>query len=274
MFPVGMFPNGFASMGGGSPTPTSPPNQNNVPNATDPLLVYATDEDIAIRAYGDFGIIVPRSQKVCYGTDGQFAAQMGGNWTMTSATIDFAGFLVQPQMVFLLSVPGGVLNGQFVKGAKEELVVSSVATGQVTFRRLAMAVPSGTVNPPIGNVGMPPGPPAGLTNVTYECYTFMPQILRTCWDLNRRYGINDQIAGRNAAQMLDLFDLRDATVLMTLQWAYLAAARQGDEASDVLMRKAKTYKEEMDELLGRLQVRWQNTSLELNTGKFSMRIGR
>jgi hypothetical protein len=51
------------------------------PNYSQVSPVYATDEDIAIRSYGAFGILVPSSQTLAYGTDGVISA--GNLWVLT-----------------------------------------------------------------------------------------------------------------------------------------------------------------------------------------------
>ena len=49
--------------------------------------VYATDENIAIRAGGDFAPLCPDWQKLASGSDGVFTA--GSPWVLNSPSVDF-----------------------------------------------------------------------------------------------------------------------------------------------------------------------------------------
>ena len=102
--------------------------------------VYATDENIAIRASGDFTMLCPDWQKLAYGTDGAFAA--GAPWVLTSASVDFAVAGVTTQHVVLLRKPSTVF-----KGSGELLAVDSAADQWC--------------RPPPARLGPEPGPAPG-----------------------------------------------------------------------------------------------------------------
>jgi hypothetical protein len=70
-----------------------------LPEQTSP--VYATDEDIAVRAGGDFIMLCPSWQQMAYGTDGYFAP--GLQWVLNSTAIDFATNNVAANQVVWLS---------------------------------------------------------------------------------------------------------------------------------------------------------------------------
>ena len=74
---------------------------SNLPEQTSP--VYATDEDIAVRAGGDFITLCPNWQQMAYGTDGLFAP--GSPWVLNSTATNFAANNVAPNQVVWLSQP-------------------------------------------------------------------------------------------------------------------------------------------------------------------------
>jgi hypothetical protein len=67
------------------------------------MIVYATDEDIALRASTDFTALCPRDQVLAAGTDGVFAAS--DPWTLTSTSVDFAAFGLAPGLLARLTKP-------------------------------------------------------------------------------------------------------------------------------------------------------------------------
>ena len=106
--------------------------------------VYATDENIAVRASGDFTMLCPDWQKLACGTDGTFAA--GAPWVLTSASVDFVGAGVTARHVVLLQKPNTVF-----KGSGELLAVDSASPAGLTLRRLGAGL----------GVGSPPRRPSG-----------------------------------------------------------------------------------------------------------------
>jgi hypothetical protein len=222
----------------------------------DPLAVtYAADENIAIYASGDFAMLCPDWQKLAYGTDGAF--NTGAPWLLTSASVNFAAAGVTGQHVVLLRKPASVF-----KGSGELLAVDSATNQGVVLRRLGAGL----------NTGQPPGPPAGVTGVEFLIATLDPQIEEASFDLNRRFWIDPNIAGRTPGDIYDLRDLRQACVLTVLAQRYAAETRgnQGDFAL-----KLTQVKQDLSEVLARLTLRWGQSGTDRNsTNWFSTRIVR
>src|SRR5271165_1749378 len=167
---------------------------SNLPETTTP--VYATDEDILVRASGDFVTLAPAWQRMAAGTDGYFNS--GQPWVLNSTSVNFATNGVSPNQVVLLSGP----KSQY-PGGGDLLAIDSVSGNAITLRRPHKDL----------NVGMPPGPAAGLTGVTFSITTFDPQTEEASFDLKRRFGIDENITFRDSTWIYDLRDLRIATVL-------------------------------------------------------------
>jgi hypothetical protein len=207
---------------------------SNLPEQTSP--VYATDEDIAVRAGGDFITLCPNWQQMAYGTDGLFAP--GSPWVLNSTATNFEANNVAPNQVVWLSQPktqypgGGVL-----------LAIDSVLGTSVTLRRLHKDL----------NVGQPPAPAAGLANVTFTINTLDPQTEEASFDIKRRFGIDENIVERTSSWIYDLRDLRMATVLSVLLARYTQETR-GDKGD--FPRKLDQIKVELNQVLDRVQVRW------------------
>ncbi len=217
--------------------------------------VYATDENIAIRAGGDFSMLCPDWQKLAYGSDGAFAA--GSPWVLSSPSVDFLAAGVTQQHVVLLRKPNTVF-----KGGGELLAVDSASDSGVVLRRLGAAL----------SVGQSPAPAAGLTGVEFLIATFDPQIEEASFDLNRRYWIDPNIPGRTPADVYDLRDLRQACVLTVLSQRYASETR-GSEGDFAL--KLTQIKQELSEVLARLQLRWGTSGSDTQaTNWFCTRIVR
>jgi hypothetical protein len=220
-----------------------------LPEQTSP--VYATDEDIAVRAGGDFIMLCPSWQQMAYGTDGYFAP--GLQWVLNSTAIDFA---TNNQVVWL-SQP----KSQF-PGGGTLLAIDSVAGTSITLRRLHKDL----------NVGQPPAPAGGLSGVTFTINTLDPQVEEASFDIKRRFGIDENLVQRTSAWIYDLRDLRMATVLSVLLARYTQESRS--EKGD-FPRKLSQIKVELDLVLDRVQVRWGplGNSQEPST-LFSCKISR
>lgn len=195
-------------------------------------VVYATDEDIAVRASDDYTALCPPSQKVAAGVDGVFAA--GDLWTLTSASVDFEAAGVAAQNIVRLSKPAATFKGQ-----GELLAVDVVAGHSITLRRYGM--PAG--------VGQPPSPPGGLTAVEFTILTFYPQIEAKSWDLDERYNIDSSVLGRTPADLYEVRELRDTCVTLVLLDRYRSISSKDDP-------QPKQLQQELDELLIRRDVRW------------------
>ena len=219
------------------------------------LPVYATDEDILVKASGDFMTLAPSWQCMAKGTDGVFA--MNAPWVLTSSTINFATNGVSPNQVIALTAP----KSQY-PGGGDLLAIDSVSGNSITLRRPHKDL----------NVGMPPVPAAGLTNVAFTVTTFDPQIEEASFDLKRRFGIDENITFRDSSWIYDLRDLRMIVVLTVLYDRYTAELRsdRGD-----WVRKMGHIRNMRDEILDRVQVRWgpYGNSAEPST-VFSCKISR
>jgi hypothetical protein len=207
---------------------------SNLPSQTTP--VYATDEDLAVRAGGDFIALCPAWQQMAYGTDGVFANN--APWVLSSSSVNFATNGVAPNQVVQLTAPktqypgGGIL-----------LAIDSVSTNAITLRRLHKDL----------NVGQPPAPSTGLTGITFTINTLDPQTEEASFEIKRRFGIDETQAYRSSSWVFDLRDLRMATVLTVLRGCYHQGARtdRGDFA-----RKAREIETALQVVLDRVQVRW------------------
>lgn len=203
-----------------------------MPNRDFLSVVYATDEDIVVRASDDYTALCPPSQKVAYGVDGVFAA--GDLWTLTSASVDFTAVGVAAQNVIRLSKPANVFKGQ-----GELLAVDAVDGHSITLRRYGL--PAG--------VGQPPAPAGGLASVEFSILTFYPQVEAKSWDLDERYNIDSAVLGRTTADLYRLRELRDQCVLEVLYDRYEQVSAKDDP-------KPRQLKQELDEVLARRAVRW------------------
>jgi len=224
-----------------------------LPEQTAP--VFATNEDIAVRAGSDFFLLCPTWQQMAYGTDGYFSA--GSPWVLSSTAVDFAANGVAPNQVVQLSAPK-----QYFPGSGKLFAVDSVSGSSITLRCLHQDL----------KVGQPPAPSSGLTGVTFTINTLDPQIEEASFDIKRRFGIDENIAYRASSWVYDLRDLRVATVLTVLLARYTQEARS-DEGDWV--RKIGLINTELQTVLDRVQVRWgpMGNSAEPTT-LFSCKISR
>ena len=146
----------------------------NLPELTSP--VYCTDEDIAVRAAATYITLCPSWQQMAAGADGYFSP--GSPWVLNSTLTNFAANGVAPNQVIWLSGPKSNYPG-----GGQLLAIDSVSGTSVTLRRLYKDL----------NVGQPPAPAAGLTNVVFAINTFDPQSAEASFDIKRRYGIDENI---------------------------------------------------------------------------------
>ena len=232
------------------------------------MIVYATDEDIALRASTDFSALCPRDQLFASGTDGSFAAS--DLWTLTSASVNFAAHGLKPGQLARLTKPTTAFgpNGEL-------FAILSVATGAITLRRKGQAA----------GVGQPPSPQGGLTGVEFAVRSLGPQLALASYDVDRRFGIDECVAGRRPGDLHDPHQLREAVVLTVLYKQYLDQSRQfaggvADQAErpgDVYAAKARIAKAELDEIQDRLALKWNEldvASRAIATTRFSTRISR
>ena len=232
------------------------------------MIAYANDEDVALRASTDFSALCPRDQVLAAGSDGAFTAH--DPWTLTSATVDFAAFGLAPGLLARLTKP----TSAFGPGG-ELFAIYAVSPGEITLRRKGQ--PAG--------VGQPPSSAGGLAGVEFVVRTLGPQIALASYDLNRRFGIDDFVAGRRSVDLYDPHQLREAVVLTVLAHQYLDQSRQfagriadaSETPGDVYAAKAKIARAELDEVLDRLALKWNEmdvASRAIATTRFSTRIVR
>lgn len=201
--------------------------------------VFASDEDVALRAPSDFALLCPRDQSLASGLDGAFGA--GGGWTLTSGSADFAASGIAPGHVVQLVGPTTIF-----RPPGDHLVVSSVAPGAVVLRRKGQGA----------GVGRPPGPTGGAVGVEFLILTLGPQLVSASLDVARRFGIDDRVPGRRPSDLNDPGELRDATVLTALHRRYLDLARDPADRGDAMAAKAAAIRSELDDSLARLVVHW------------------
>lgn len=232
------------------------------------MTAYATDEDIALRASADFLALCPRDQVLAVGTDGVFAAS--DPWTLTSSSVDFAAFGLTPGLLARLTKPTTAFgpNGEL-------FAIQGVATRAIKLRRKGQ----------VAGVGQPPSPQGGLVGVEFAVRSLGPQLALASYDIDRRFGIDDCIAGRRSVDLHDPHQLREAVVLTVLYKQYLDQSRQfaggivdqSERPGDVYAAKARIAKAELDEVLDRLALKWNEAdvaSRAIATTRFSTRISR
>ena len=216
---------------------------------------------MALRASADFSLLCPRDQKLAGGTDGIFSPS--DPWTLTSPTVDFLAQGLAPGQVVQLTKPVTSF-----KPPGECFVVVSVSQNAVKLRRKGQ--------PP--GMGQPPSPAGGLGGVEFLVTTLGPQIARASYDLNRRYGIDDLIAGRRSCDLYDPQEGRDVTVLTVLLHQYSDMSRRAEDKPDTFAAKAQVVRAELDELLGRVVVHWKAATTPPSggggTSRLSTRITR
>jgi hypothetical protein len=207
---------------------------SNLPPQTAP--VYATDEDIAVRAGGDFATLCPLWQQMASGADGVLS--VGPPWSLSSVSVNFQSNGVTGCQVIQLTAP----KSNF-PGGGSLLAIDTVAGNVVTLRRLHKDI----------GVGQPPCPASGLTGVAFLVSTLSPQIEEVSWDLKRRFSIDENIVARQSSSVYDVRDLRMATILQVLHERYIAESR-GDKGD--FPRKIGLIHSQLAEVLDRVQIRW------------------
>ncbi len=210
---------------------------SNLPSQVTPS--YATDEDLLVRAGGDWVTLCPGWQLMASGTDGVFAT--GFPWVLTSTSTNFGANGVTPNQVVWLTAPQS-----HYRGGGDFLAIDSVSGTSMTLRRPHKDL----------NVGQPPAPAAGLTGVAFRIQTMDPQIEDASFDLRRRFGIQDSVVSRSSTYVFDLRDLRSATILTVLLERYIFETRSGQ--GDFALKIARVQAE-LNLVINRVQVRWGPT---------------
>src|SRR5436853_403814 len=93
--------------------------------------IYCDDEEILIRAGGDFDILAPDTQMLAKGVDGSFGPDP---WTFTSAGVDFQSAGVGSGHVAKLTGP------DIAKLGPDQLAVDSASGHSLVLRRPGMGL--------------------------------------------------------------------------------------------------------------------------------------
>ena len=216
-------------------------------------IVYATDEHVYLEGPADWGVIVPRSNRVSAGTDGVFAS--GTPWVLSSASNGFAGQGVASGMVVKLFGPAASF------ATPQYLAVDSAAANSVTLRRCGLG----------SGVGLAPGV-GGLTSVSFEILTLLPQIENTAFALHQQFSIDPNLVNRRPEDMYDQRIFRRLTSLRVLYLQYMALnrSRAGDFAD-----KQQHYHDEYERELAAAVVKWGPLGTRMPpTTRFSTRLSR
>lgn len=159
--------------------------------AFDSLLT--TDEDVAIRAAGDFATLVPAHQRAAYGTDGELSG-----WTLTTGA-NLSGLAAGHVVAFERKTPAW----------HDLLAVESADTGAgtVTLKRIGLDAGDGP----------PPAPLGGTTGLLFYAPTARPQIAAATRTILRRWGFADYAAIASALDGAgDAEDFRELATLDVL----------------------------------------------------------
>ena len=216
--------------------------------------VYCTDEQIAVRAGGDFVLLCPKWQKLAFGLDGVFTA--GTPWSLSSASASFVAAGISPGNVLWLQKPNTT-----DRGTGELFCVDSVTATSATLPRVGLA--SGT--------GLPPGG-SGLTGVEYTVLTLTPQIEDVSFWINRMWNIDPARPGRQPVDARDLRDIRDFCVLTVITRRLVAELQ--DKPNNAWALKLQGYREELSIVQARVDLRWTQTDTMPNSRLFSTRLVR
>ena len=160
--------------------------------------LWATDETILAECAGDYAILVPRHLRIAQGTDGAIAA---GSWALTSASV--------PDWETIGLTAGNVATVAVGTKTQDTFAIASASGASLTLRRVGCDA----------GVGMPPGGASGLTGLTFEVPTTLPQIRENQRQLMLRYGV--------AADVATAADFTEALVLGVLIDLYGALFRAG-----------------------------------------------
>lgn len=219
--------------------------------------VYCTDEDLAVRAVGDFANLCPHWQRLAAGVDGVIGP--ADPWTLSSPTVDFSAAGLAPGHVVRLTKP---TTRYGPSGDLYAVESASAITGAATLRNIGLAAAT----------GVPPGPAAGLTGVNFEVPTFYPQIESATYQINEDYRIDAVDPDREATDLYNPRELRSLCVLLVLRQMYTVENRA--ETGDYV-QKIERLTAEIDALVPRIRIRWGPQGEDTPpTGTFGVRTYR
>lgn len=215
-------------------------------------VAYATDEDLWLIGSSDWAILVPQSQTLAGGADGELDA---GGWVLTSTATDFEAQGVAAGHIVRLSSPRSTFRlDQF-------LAVESVSGGEATLRRPGLAA----------GVGMPPSA-AALDEITFDVRTFDPQLENAAYEMHQRFAVDPSSNYRAPGDIYDQRVFRELCCLWVLYREYMQGQRTEDGDFPI---KARNYKILFEEALSKAQLRWgSDGDAQPPTSKFGMRLVR
>jgi hypothetical protein len=221
-------------------------------------VLYCTDEAIAVRDAGDFRLLVPAHQVVASGLDGIILPT--APWTLSLPSVapsnDFVAQGLRPGHVVQLRGP------QNVYPPPGDLLAVDSVPGPTTaiLRRIGQ---------PATGLGRPPAAPPPGSGITFLVATLGPQIERVSYDLNRRFGIDDNLFMSSTSRLYDLRELESACVLDVMDDLYLQMTRMGDANRDAFLKKHELIASELNDQIDRIALLWGPTgSDEPSTVRF------
>lgn len=226
-----------------------------------------TDEDVAVRAPGDFPSLCPKSQLVAAGTDGAFPAV--APWLLTSVGLNWLSLGLTPGMVVQIKPPTPPTLAPAIPTPLGLFAIDSISSSGLILRRPGLPL----------NAGMAPGPPAGVTGLNFTVATLIPQIEDCSYELEKQYGVDLKNYNRLIANLYDIREINQLCVLRTLARQYEAMSRNAGSKDDDFAVKAASFAQEMVDVRDRLILHWgvQGYGMsvsEPSTSNFGMRISR
>lgn len=189
---------------------------------------FATTEDAAAEASGDFPLLVPEAQVIAQGSDGVIAAD--DPWVLSSSVPFEAQGVVSGDVVVL---SGDIATAAFREfGSGEIYAVDSVAGSDLTLRIIGEE----------SGIGEPPGVAADLSSVRFVVPTLRRQLRSASSRIRRELNFDE------AGDLIAEDDLRDLAVYDVLARLYLAASVAAGDSRDDLANKAKMYARLRDRL--------------------------
>jgi hypothetical protein len=248
----------YFGVSAGAPTPpASIPVGGDFPAPSRLSAVYATDEDCLVIGGADFGIIVPRSNLVAAGSDGQFLA--GYPWLLQSVSSAFDTQGVKAGMVVQVTGPSPPFK------AAQFFAVSAVSSTGLTLRRPGM----------VDGQGVPPNPTpaAPLSGVTFSILTLYPQIEDTAYKLNEQFSVDPKLPGYRAPG--DVYDQRVFRRLTVFRVFWLLYMSQNRDKRGDFADKISLYRGQYDDELATAVLRWGPSGTnQPATTRGSLRITR
>lgn len=181
---------------------------------------YCSDEDVAVKAQGDYATLMTRSMRMAYGSDGAFSS--GDRWLLTSSSNDFGTQGIPEGAVCMVAKDGKPDNAALY-------TVASASSGGLALRGLGL---------PVG-VGLPPGPLSGASGVTFDVKTCLPSIAEQTRILSQLY----RVPALNQLQLSS--DFKRACVLLVLIDLFGTQTRSGEKGDDNWGRKMKSAADEL-----------------------------